>query len=67
MNNQQVIKKIYKLEKPIEKWAKRSLVSIKNIKKDQILKAEDFWSKDQVQEFHQDFMIILLEKSKKRN
>ncbi len=38
-------KKIYKLEKPIEKWAKRSLVSIKNIKKDQILKAEDFWSK----------------------
>ena len=67
MNNQQVIKKDLQIRKPIEKWAKRSLVSIKNIKKDQILKAEDFWSKDQVQEFHQDFMIILLEKSKKRN
>ena len=45
MNNQQVIKKDLQIRKPIEKWAKRSLVSIKNIKKDQILKAEDFWSK----------------------
>ena len=38
-------KMIYKLEKPIEKWAKRSLVSVRHIKKNQILKAEDIWSK----------------------
>ena len=66
LNNQQVIKKIYKLENPIEKWVKK-LVSIKNIKKDQILKAEDFWSKRPGTGIHQDFMIILLKKSKKRN
>ena len=38
-------KTIYKLEKPIEKWAKRSLASVKHINKDQIIKAEDIWSK----------------------
>ena len=38
-------KMIYKLEKPIEKWAKRSLVAVKHIKKKQVLKAQDIWSK----------------------
>lgn len=38
-------KKIYQLEKPIEKWAKRSLVSTRNIKKGEAINLENIWSK----------------------
>ncbi len=38
-------KKIYSKEKQIEKWAKRSLVAIKDIKKGERLNENNFWSK----------------------
>ena len=38
-------KKIYDLEKPIEKWAKRSLVAIKYIKAGEKLSDKNIWSK----------------------
>jgi len=38
-------KKIYPKEKQIEKWAKRSLVAIKNIKKGDMLTEKNLWSK----------------------
>ena len=38
-------KKIYNKEKQIRKWATRSIVSIKDIKKGQIIKKDDIWSK----------------------
>jgi N-acetylneuraminate synthase len=38
-------KKIYRKEKQIEKWAKRSLVSIKDIRKGDKLSEENLWSK----------------------
>ena len=38
-------KKIYDLEKPIEKWAKRSLVAIKDIKAGEKLSDKNIWSK----------------------
>tara|TARA_B100000029_G_scaffold315821_1_gene308220 strand:+ start:11999 stop:13006 length:1008 start_codon:yes stop_codon:yes gene_type:complete len=38
-------KKIYQKEKEIEKWAKRSLVSIKNISKGEKLSEKNIWSK----------------------
>jgi N-acetylneuraminate synthase len=38
-------KRIYEKEKSIEKWAKRSLVAIRDIKKNQILTKNDIWSK----------------------
>ena len=38
-------KQIYTKERQIEKWAKRSLVAIKDIKKGEILDEKNFWSK----------------------
>ena len=38
-------KKIYDLEKPIEKWAKRSLVAIRDIKAGEKLSDKNIWSK----------------------
>lgn len=38
-------KKIYTLEKPIERWAKRSIVAINNIKKGEKFSESNIWSK----------------------
>tara|TARA_B100002019_G_C21223046_1_gene575825 strand:- start:333 stop:1352 length:1020 start_codon:yes stop_codon:yes gene_type:complete len=38
-------KRIYQKEKQIRKWATRSIVSLRDIKKDQIIHAKDIWSK----------------------
>ena len=38
-------KKVYKKEKQIRKWAHRSIVSVNDIQKNQIIKQKDIWSK----------------------
>ena len=38
-------KKVYEKEKQIRKWAHRSIVSVKDIKKNQIITQKDIWSK----------------------
>ena len=38
-------KKVYEKEKQIRKWAHRSIVSVNDIQKNQIIKQKDIWSK----------------------
>ena len=47
-------KRIYKKEKQIRRWATRSIVSLRDIHKNQKISADDIWSKDLGQEFLQD-------------
>ena len=58
-------KKIYDLEKPIEKWAKRSLVAIKDIKAGEKLSDKNIWSKRPGTEFHLSFLKLLVKLQEK--
>ena len=51
--------KIYKKEMEIVKWAKRSLVTTKELRSGELIKVGDIWSKRPYTEFHQKITIKL--------